>query len=128
MQFNEHTYSNPADRRRLDDLAGRIADDAHAIAQLADWCHAVKNSPGVTPEFEPVATGRRATAGATRPTEGVALDERRLKICTELRTAENHLLHAAAYTAGVKAALDRVLDAREGRANVSHGRTSEHAA
>jgi len=57
---------------------------------------------------------RQVTHGPNRPTEVVALDERRLALQAELKTGAHWLAYAVAAARGVSASMDRALSRWEG--------------
>ncbi|WP_449768981.1 DUF7169 domain-containing protein [Kitasatospora fiedleri] len=79
-----------------------------------DQADAIADVRSVRPPADPDNTGRRASTGPGRPTEDTALDEGRLAVATEIRTAVQYMRVAAAHIRGCRAALDRALSAWEG--------------
>lgn len=113
-----------ADGEQLAHLADALLDDARALAQLIDVCRPALSLPGRRPVEDPEdETGRTATRGEPpRPTEEVAVDTARLRMCAEFTIGAAHLVSALAYVRGVSAALDRALSHWEGEApDVAHG-------
>jgi len=84
--------------------------------------------PGRVPDVDADGTGRQATHGINRPTEAVALDERRLALHAELKNGVEQLPYAVAYVRGVSASMDRALAHWEGEdaAPASQGDTIDH--
>ncbi|WP_459650224.1 DUF7169 domain-containing protein [Kitasatospora sp. Ki12] len=112
------THVTPA--QRVEDLAAALTRDLAEIPRLFELCDAVSDMRGRRPPADPDGTGRRASAGPGRPTEDTALDEARQLVTDEQRAAVQHMVKAAAYVKGVRAALDRALSAWEGEPVESH--------
>ena len=106
-------YSSLTSLHRLHTMTEDLAE----AARLVELCEAVSTLRG----RRPAGAGARPAGGVPRPTEDTALDEARLGVVNELRTAESHLLAASAYVKGVVAALDRALSGWEGRPGAGDG-------
>lgn len=110
------TYSpdHSTDGQQLAQLMGTLTSDLAEMGQLLSVAQEIHLLPGRRPDVDPDETGRRATAGPSRPTEATALDEARLLVDHELKTGTAHLIQAIALVRGITAALDRAISWWEG--------------
>lgn len=103
---------------RLTTLAEQSRDEALAILQLlpalfdAQWA---KSERPDSDRPEPEDAGIRGKGGPpSDPTGDIATDPHRLRIRSELRVSDRHLLHAFTLLRGSRAALERALCLHEG--------------
>ncbi|WP_455432580.1 DUF7169 domain-containing protein [Streptomyces sioyaensis] len=110
------TYSpdHGTDGQQLVRLLDFLTSDLAEMEQLLSVAEEIRLLPGCRPDVDPDETGRRATAGPSRPTEQAALDEARLLVAHELNTGTAHLIQAIALVRGTTAALDRAISRWEG--------------
>ncbi|MEV4939612.1 DUF7169 domain-containing protein [Streptomyces zaomyceticus] len=96
------------------ELADGLDRDLAELRQiLAAYGDAV-TMPGRVLDVDADGTGRQATHGPSRPTERIALDDRRLALLEEMHRGAVRLPYAVAEVRGIVASMDRALARWEG--------------
>lgn len=110
------TYSpdHIADGQRMIELADSLDQDLTELRQMIAAYSDAVDMPGRVPDVDADGTGRQATHGPSRPTERIALDERRLSLLEELHRGAAVLPYAVAHVRGIVASMDRALALWEG--------------
>ncbi|MFD6361239.1 hypothetical protein ACFWFX_15480 [Streptomyces roseolus] len=109
------TYSRHIDNgRRTGELADQLSTHLIELRQMMFAVDDAVTMPGRVPDVDADGTGRQATHGPSRPTERIALDDRRLALAEELNRAAACLPYAVAVVRGIVASMDRALAAWEG--------------
>ncbi|MFI9123832.1 hypothetical protein ACIGW0_31325 [Streptomyces bikiniensis] len=110
------TYSPDqiAQGQRMIELADGLDRDLAEMRQLLAALGDAATMPGRVPDADADGTGRQATRGPSRPTERIALDDRRLALLTEMHRGAVQLPYAVAVVRGIVASMDRALALWEG--------------
>lgn len=110
------TYSptHVADGQHLTALLLVLQGEVDELRQMLTALDDAVTMPGRGPDVDADGTGRQPTRGPSRPTEAMALDERRAALRAELKNGVKWLPYAIAAVRGVSASLDRSLATWEG--------------
>jgi hypothetical protein len=103
-----------ADGRKLTELLNALERDLSEVRQLLAAYDDAVTMPGRRQSGVDADGGRQAAHGISRPTERVALDERRTALHAELKNGASRLPYAVAVVRGVSASMDRALARWEG--------------